>query len=135
MTGGETNGGSRVLNIPYEAGVRASRPPIAPITLSWDIICRRASAPPVRVEVADEVQHLHAHPRHRHAGGRRFCKLGEPGCEGQVTRPAQLDGVEAVSFGVLPLLDHGLTVEVLLLNRESDLVPHRSPLRRAAFSI
>ena len=74
----------------------ASRPPIAAITDSWDFSWASASARRSGVEVADEVQHLHAHGGHRHAGRRgRLLQLGQPGREPALARPAQLDRVEA----------------------------------------
>ena len=52
---GGSKGGSRRLNIPQEAGVIASRPPIAAITVSWLLQLGQRVRPTLGVEVADEM--------------------------------------------------------------------------------
>ena len=54
------------------------------------------------VEVADEVQHLHAHGWHRHPGRRRLLELRQPRGEAALTGGAQLEGIKPELLGVLP---------------------------------
>ena len=101
---GGSKGGSRRENIPYDAGVMAPRPPSSAITDSCGVHLRHGVPAQVGVEVADEVAHLDADRRHGYAGGGCSPQLGQPGSEGQVARPAQLDAVEAPAWASVPFL-------------------------------
>jgi hypothetical protein len=71
-----------------------------------------------RVEIADEVRHVHAHGRHDDAVGQRPLELGQAAREVEVALSAQLDGVEPGLDRERELLLQGPAGQELLLGGE-----------------
>ena len=83
-------------------------------------------SPFVGVEVANEVPHLHADRWHRHPGSCRLLEFRQPRGKAALTGAAQLESIKAKLLGVLPSLEGGIAVQVLLLGGQKYGVPHAS---------
>ena len=126
---GAVNGGSRVLNIPYEAGVIASRPPISAITDELGLhlrqgvgsACRRRSRRRSAASRRRRSASVRRRPRPALSSGSRAANRPSPA-------PAQFDGVEAQALGRAPTSRSCCpAAQVLLLDaRSRDRVPHGS---------